>query len=126
MGKSILLKSLYHTLGADSSFDKNFDEQNVLFSLEFDYGVNRYQFLRFKNAFSILKNGKLSDFIKAKSRTDLSRYFKSEFGLSVYLKTERRQPRLLLLLIYSCLIIWIRIEAGRKIKTPFLKNSGAI
>ena len=90
MGKSILLKSLYHTLGADSSFDKNFDEQNVLFSLEFDYGVDRYQFLRFKNAFSILKNGKLSDFIKAKSRTDLSQYFKSEFGLSVYLKNREK------------------------------------
>lgn len=51
MGKSVLMKSLYHTLGADSAFDKNFYEDNVLFSLDFIYGENEYRILRFKDAF---------------------------------------------------------------------------
>lgn len=88
MGKSILMKSLYHTLGADSGFDKNFHEENVLFSLEFTYGKDKYRFLRFKDAFSIIKNNVLINFINAKCRPELSQFFKKEFGLSVYLKNR--------------------------------------
>lgn len=88
MGKSVLMKSLYHALGADSDFDKNFDEQNVLFSLQFRKNDNRYRSLRFKDAFAILKNGKMIDYINAKARPNLSLFFKNEFGLSVYLKNR--------------------------------------
>ena len=54
MGKSVLMKSLYHALGADSHFDKNFDEQNVLFSLQFRNNNNKYRFLRFKNSIATI------------------------------------------------------------------------
>lgn len=89
MGKSVLMKSLYHTLGADSAFDKNFHEENVLFSLDFVYGENKYRILRFKDAFSIIKNNVLINFINAKCRSDLAYFFKNEFGISVYLKNRK-------------------------------------
>lgn len=88
MGKSVLMKSLYHALGADSSFDKNFCEENVLFSLVFTFGDLEYRILRFKDAFSILKNNILINFVNARCRTDLSLFFKNEFGVSVYLKSR--------------------------------------
>lgn len=94
MGKSILMKSLYHTLGADSGFDKNFHEENVLFSLEFTYGKDKYRFLRFKDAFSIIKNNVLINFINAKCRPELSQFFKKEFGLSVYLKNREESTEI--------------------------------
>lgn len=89
MGKSVLMKSLYHTLGADSAFDKNFYEDNVLFTLDFAYGENEYRILRFKDAFSVTKNNMLINFINAKCRPDLSLFFKNEFGISVYLRNRK-------------------------------------
>lgn len=89
MGKSVLMKSLYHSLGADSAFDKNFHEDNILFSLDFVYGENEYRILRFKDAFSVIKNNMLINFINAKCRPDLSLFFKNEFGISVYLKNRK-------------------------------------
>lgn len=94
MGKSVLMKSLYHTLGADSSFDNNFCKENVLFTLDFVYGDDEYRVLRFKDAFSIIKNNVLVDFANAGCRNDLSLFFKNEFGVSVYLKNRQKNTEI--------------------------------
>lgn len=90
LGKSVLMKSIYHTLGADSAFDKYFNEENVLFENEFEYGVNTYDILRYKNQFAILKNKQLIDFINSGCRTRLAEFFKNELGLSVFLKNRNK------------------------------------
>ena len=89
-GKSVLMKSIYHAMGADSMFDNNFNKDSVLFELSFRSGENAYRILRYKDNFSIVKNGKLIYFVRSGSRTDLSAFFQEEFGTSVFLKNRKK------------------------------------
>lgn len=93
-GKSVLMKSIYHTMGADSMFDKNFNKDNVLFELSFRSDGNTYRIMRYKNNFSVVKNGVLVNYIRSGSRTDLSSFFQEEFGTSVYLKNRKKTTEL--------------------------------
>lgn len=123
MGKSVLLKSLYHSLGADAAFDKNFPEENVLFSLKFVYDKNNYIFLRYKGSFAILKNDKLIDFVNAGKRTDLSDFFKNEFGISVYLR-NRKNTTEIAPPAYLFIPYYLDQDRSRKDEQePFSKNS---
>lgn len=93
-GKSVLMKSIYHAMGADSMFDNNFNKDSVLFELSFRSGENAYRILRYKDNFSIVKNGKLIYFVRSGSRTDLSAFFQEEFGTSVFLKNRKKTTEL--------------------------------
>ena len=89
VGKSVLMKSLYHTLGADSFFDSAFNTDNVLFELEFSNSENLYKILRYKDSFSIFKNNEFINFVKAKDRPSLSTFYLNEFNMSVFLKNRK-------------------------------------
>ena len=92
VGKSIIMKSLYHTLGADADFDKKFPLTDFLFELEFSYGKNNYKFTRLLDNIAIYKEEadlfdyKLEVVSNKGKRTNVSKYFEREFGLAVYLK----------------------------------------
>ena len=58
-GKSVLMKSLYHAFGADSMFDTNIKQENILFDIYFSFGDNKYRVLRYKDSFCTFKNEKL-------------------------------------------------------------------
>lgn len=53
VGKSVIMKSLYHTLGADCYFTDQFDVDSKTFILQVDISNNSYYFIRFKNHFKI-------------------------------------------------------------------------
>lgn len=93
-GKSVLMKSIYHTMGADSMFDNNFNKDNVLFELSFRSDENTYRIMRYKDNFSVVKNAVLVNYIRKGSRTDLSSFFQEEFGTSVYLKNRKKTTEL--------------------------------
>ena len=90
-GKSIILKSLYHTLGANCLFDDNFDKGNILFSLKFSYGDKNFQILRLKNDYIIKENGVLLDSIKYGNIQKLSKIYKDQLNMFVYLKNREKE-----------------------------------
>lgn len=93
-GKSVLLKSLYHTLGADSAFDDKFNTSNVLFDLTLEFNKLVYRFLRYKDNFAVIKSDKLIDFVPFGDRSKLSLLFEKEFDIRVYLKNRDKNTEL--------------------------------
>ena len=93
-GKSVLMKSIYHTLGADSMFDSVFPKDNILYEITLKSKENKYRILRYKDCFSIIKNNELVDYISKGSRTDLSLFFQREFGTGIYLKNRKKTTEL--------------------------------
>lgn len=89
VGKSVLMKSLYHCLGADSAFDDNFYKDQILYELVYSCNDVDYKIMRFKNNFCLFKNDSLVSFVKQGDRTALSQFYLNEFGMSVYLKNRQ-------------------------------------
>ena len=93
-GKSVLMKSVYHSLGADCSFDTNIKESNILFEIEFDYGDNAYKVLRYKDSFCTFKNGSLLKYYPDGNRNDLSLFYLDELNMGVFLRARGSQIEL--------------------------------
>lgn len=85
-GKSTIMKSLYHSLGANASFDDNIDKKAMVFDIRLNYGDNEYRIVRFVDLYLIFKNHKLELSCKYGNISELSEYYKKEFGMYVYLK----------------------------------------
>lgn len=87
-GKSIIMKSLYHAMGANSMFDDNFKKDQMLFDIYFSFNKNNYEILRLKNDYVIIKNDKLYDSVKYGQVYKLSKFYKEELDMFVYLKDK--------------------------------------
>lgn len=87
-GKSTIIKSLYHTLGANGAFDTNIELNTMLFQIEFIYNNRKYKIVRFKDDYLIFKNDKFIKIIREDNIIDLSKFYKDELGLYVYLKNR--------------------------------------
>ena len=70
-GKSIILKSLYHTLGADVYFDDKWDEKNKVFILAFTIDDTLYYMYRVSDLFKFF-NSKMQILFTTTSRHDLA------------------------------------------------------
>lgn len=93
-GKSVVMKSLYHTLGANSDFDDVFTKDNVLFDLQFENSGKSYRICRFKDSYRVFKE---DVFVKAISKgniNELSLFFKEEIDTYVYLKNRQKTTEL--------------------------------
>lgn len=52
-GKSVVMRSLYHALGAEGMFDSKFDCAGKIFMLEFRHNLRQWMMLRFGHAYSL-------------------------------------------------------------------------
>lgn len=93
-GKSIIMKSLYHTLGANAEFDELFKQNSTLFDLTLEYKNKIYRVCRFKDSYRILKNGVLIKNVKKKNIYELSSFFKDELDAFVFLKNRAKTTEL--------------------------------
>ncbi len=94
VGKSVIMKSIYHSLGADSFFDANFKKiKNLLIETEFLFGSNKYTCIRYNNLFCILKNGNYYGYYKS-HRNEMAKFFEDELGMSVYLRSREGRAEL--------------------------------
>lgn len=93
-GKSVIMKSLYHTLGANAEFDELFTKNNTLFDLMLEYKSIIYRVCRFKDSFRILKNGTLIKNVKKGNINELANFFKDELDAFVYLKNREKTTEL--------------------------------
>lgn len=93
-GKSVIMKSFYHCLGADANFDDNFKNKPVLFKLDLSVKNDNYSVLRLNNSFAITKNGSLCELIGQGERTKLSEFYEKEFNFSIYLINRNKKIEL--------------------------------
>ena len=93
-GKSVLMKSIYHTLGADSSFDKRISDKDILFVVDFSCLEKEYRIVRKKESFLIFVNNQFTHFYSRGSRNEMANFYSSEFGVSVYLRSRDKTTEL--------------------------------
>jgi len=87
-GKSTIIKSLYHALGANGVFDTNIELNTMLFEIEFMYNEQIYKVVRYRENYLIFKNNIFIKIIREDNIIDLSDFYKNELGLYVYLKNR--------------------------------------
>ena len=93
-GKSVVMKSLYHSLGANSDFDDIFTKDNVLFDLQLEYDGKLFRVCRFKDSYRVFKNSELIKTVKRGNINELSLFFKEEIDTYVYLKNREKTTEL--------------------------------
>lgn len=105
VGKSLIMKSIYHALGADCYFAESFDINTKTFILNFFVNEKEYYIFRFKNLFKILDE-KYNLLYETSNRTELSNILKGIFDFYVELpnkqtgKLEITPPAFMYLLNY--------------------------
>ena len=89
-GKSVIMKSLYHAMGADCSFDGKWDDNSKIYILSFSLAGNEYYIFRHSNLFKVFDKEKNVIF-KTVSRHELSEKLNNIFHFAV--KLPARQNR---------------------------------
>lgn len=87
-GKSLILKSLYHCMGADCYFSSDFKISRKILILEIEVKNEVYYIFRFNNLFKIFDSNKNLLF-RTVSRSGLAKYFEEEFNFSIYLPNRK-------------------------------------
>lgn len=83
-GKSVLLRSLYHALGADSHFDTKWDEKNKIYILDFEVDGTNYSIYRSQNLFKIFDSNKELIYTTTR-RSNLAEFLGELFDFVIYL-----------------------------------------
>lgn len=87
VGKSSLLRSIFHTLGADSKYSGQWEIDNkYVYILDFSINNKLYTMVRNDNLFKLFDKDK-NKLFECTNRTDLSKELKEKFNFSIYLKS---------------------------------------
>lgn len=92
VGKSSLLRSIYHTLGADGKFSTSLWEREGKYTYILDFSINnsRFRMLRFDNLFKLYdENNNL--LFKVINRADLAIELNKLFNQEIYLKNKNNE-----------------------------------
>lgn len=89
-GKSVLLRSLYHVLGADAYFDKKWNNDDKVYLLEFFVDIHKYYIYRHKKIFKVFSN-ELKIVFQSSSRTQLSEYLSELWSFSIFLPNRNTE-----------------------------------
>ena len=86
-GKSLVLKSIYHTLGADCKFDSKWDEKEKTYILKVNVDDEIYYFYRHDRLFKIMnKNNEM--IFETNNRMKLAQYLETIFKFAVRLPNK--------------------------------------
>ena len=102
-GKSVILRSLYHALGADSRFDDKWDDKNKIYILRLSIGEKDYYIYRSADLFKFFDNNKQLLFITT-SRHDLAEKLQEYIGFAVQLPDRKTQKLEITPPVYNYLI----------------------
>ncbi|APQ77380.1 hypothetical protein [Clostridium botulinum] len=105
-GKSILMKSLYHTLGADSIFDGMWKEEDKIYLVNISVGTKTYNVYRNHKLFKIYDKdfNKLYNTI---NRKELAEYLSKLYEFEVQLPNRKDEELELAPPVYSYLLNYI-------------------
>lgn len=88
-GKTTILKSIYHTLGADCKFDTMWPKKEIISIVTIEVDGVEYQFYRNDRLHRVYQQGKL--IFEATHKHDLGKFMEAQFGLAVYLPNRTGQ-----------------------------------
>lgn len=89
-GKSVLLRSLYHTLGADAHFDKKWKNEDKVYLLEFSVDNKMYFIYRHKKVFKVF-NDTVQILFQTSSRTKLSEFLGKIWSFEIFLPNRNTE-----------------------------------
>ena len=93
VGKSSLLQSLYHTLGADALFKKPWeDEGNYIYILDFVYNEKNYLMVRYEHLFQLYDSNS-NELFSVNHRSDLSKELTKIFNIRMKLKDRSAEKK---------------------------------
>ncbi|PHH97029.1 cytoplasmic protein [Fusobacterium nucleatum] len=102
-GKSVLLKSLYHALGADARFDSKWSEKDKIYILKFQVEDKNFSIYRSQKLFKIFdKDSKL--IFTTIHREELSEFLGKLFNFSIFLPNKKTEQLVLAPPVYSYLL----------------------
>ncbi|MEL7658517.1 MAG: hypothetical protein AAGU75_21715, partial [Bacillota bacterium] len=87
-GKSVIMKSLYHTMGADCNFDDKWDDNSKIYILNFTVDGNEFYIFRHSSLFKVFDMDKNIIF-KTVSRHELSERLNDIFHFAVKLPARQ-------------------------------------
>uniref|UniRef100_UPI00403EF8D6 hypothetical protein n=1 Tax=Candidatus Enterococcus willemsii TaxID=1857215 RepID=UPI00403EF8D6 len=90
VGKSLILKSIYHTLGADSFFDSNLHKEAIIFIVQFSIKNSQYTMLRTGKFFKLF-DFEYSLLLKTESATELAEKLYDIYSFHVYLPSRNNK-----------------------------------
>lgn len=105
-GKSVLLRSLYHSLGADSYFDKKWNENDKIYILNFEVQDIQYSIYRSKKLFKIFDSNEELIFTTI-HRGELAKFLGELFKFVIYLPNKKTQQLTIAPPAYSFLLNYL-------------------
>ena len=87
-GKSVIMKSIYHTLGADCIFDDKWNINDKVNVLQICIDSIDYYVLRYQRLFKIYYKENLQEVFRTNSRTELAGFLGDLFGFKVMLPNK--------------------------------------
>lgn len=123
VGKSCLVKSLYHSLGADVKFDKSWRTGSKLYVTNFSIGERKYTVARRGNSFLFYKGDESPIYFK-RQIDGLPKLYAEIFGFSIYLQDITKKYDYAYPICYF-LPYYIDQDAGwgRELYKSFARNS---
>jgi hypothetical protein len=106
VGKSIILKSIYHTLGADSVFDDMWKEIPKVYIVNFSINDVYFYIYRSDKLFKVY-NEKMERLFHTANRSELAGYLKELYGFSVKLPNKETEEMELAPPVYSYLLNYV-------------------
>ncbi|MDO3680174.1 PH1570 family protein [Paenibacillus ehimensis] len=123
VGKSVLLKSIYHTLGADSIFDSKWSAFEKTYLLNISVSGNIYFVYRSGELFRIY-NEELSKIFSTTNRKELSEYLGGIFEFHVKLPNRHEDALEITPPVYSYLLNYVDQDHMNGTKFASFKNLG--
>lgn len=102
-GKSVLLRSLYHALGADAHFDSKWGEKNKVYILFFKVDDEDFSIYRSQKLFKLF-NGKGQLIFTTIHRSELAEFFGNLFNFSIWLPHKNTNQLVIAPPVYSFLL----------------------
>lgn len=120
-GKSVLLRSLYHSLGADSYFDKKWNEKDKIYILNFEVQGASYSIYRSKKLFKIFDSNEELIFTTI-HRSELADFLGKLFNFVIYLPNKNTQQLSIAPPAYSYLFNYLDQDQYNGTKFDSFKN----
>ena len=89
-GKSVLLRSLYHVMGADAHFDKKWKNEDKVYLLEFLVDNKKYFIYRHRKLFKVF-NDLVQILFQTSSRTELSEFLGEIWSFEIFLPNRNTE-----------------------------------
>lgn len=87
-GKSLICKSIYHTLGADCKFEGRWNINDKVFILSFSVDLQQYIILRSGSLFKIFDGNTYEKLFETINRTELSEFLRDIYDFSIELPNK--------------------------------------